>query len=256
MCPRLREGLATSQDRAFLLGRAEYREADLIVTLFTETSGVVSALARSARRSRRRFGGALEPLHTLEVELAGARRGELAVLSSATIVRPRFGLLQEVARLHAAGRALGWVRHCVAPRTPEVALWGALSSSLDRLEEAATAEVHGAVLATFGFILLAELGWGLEFHRCVRCGRECPAQRPSAVSPSAGGVVCSACGGARTLISARTRQRLVLLAQGDSSPDLDHAEMQIAITLVEETLRAHAGFEGAHRSSAPSTGHD
>ncbi len=38
------------------------READLLVTLFTRTEGKVRGVARSAKKSKRRFGGALEPL--------------------------------------------------------------------------------------------------------------------------------------------------------------------------------------------------
>lgn len=37
-------------------------EADLLVTFLTPTEGKISGAAKSARRSRRRFGGALEPM--------------------------------------------------------------------------------------------------------------------------------------------------------------------------------------------------
>ena len=37
------------------------READLLVTLFTRLEGKVRGVARSAKKSKRRFGGALEP---------------------------------------------------------------------------------------------------------------------------------------------------------------------------------------------------
>ena len=57
------------ETKALVLRRTPYREADLVVTLFTAELGQVSALARAARKSQRRFGGSLEPFHTLEVEL-------------------------------------------------------------------------------------------------------------------------------------------------------------------------------------------
>ena len=41
----------------------------MIVTLFTEELGKIAALARGARKSSRRFAGALEPMHTLRVTL-------------------------------------------------------------------------------------------------------------------------------------------------------------------------------------------
>jgi DNA repair protein RecO (recombination protein O) len=44
------------------LGTSALGEADLIVTLLAEHQGRVRGVAASARKSRRRFGGALEPL--------------------------------------------------------------------------------------------------------------------------------------------------------------------------------------------------
>lgn len=46
---------------ALLLRASDYRDADRIVTLFTRELGKVSAIARAAKSSRRRFAGALEP---------------------------------------------------------------------------------------------------------------------------------------------------------------------------------------------------
>lgn len=49
-------------DEAYVLGTSELGEADLIVTLLAEHAGRVRGVAPSARKSRRRFGGALEPM--------------------------------------------------------------------------------------------------------------------------------------------------------------------------------------------------
>ena len=46
---------------SLLLGRSNYRDADLILTLFSQELGRVSALARGARKSTKRFSGSLEP---------------------------------------------------------------------------------------------------------------------------------------------------------------------------------------------------
>jgi DNA repair protein RecO (recombination protein O) len=54
---------------ALLVRSVAYGEADLIATFFTETDGKLSAMIRGARRSTKRFGGALEPIHELHVVL-------------------------------------------------------------------------------------------------------------------------------------------------------------------------------------------
>ena len=74
--------------RALVLKRVEYGEADLVLTWFTERFGRVSALARAARKSTRRFAGALEPMHTLELALEERPKSELFVLREARIAQP------------------------------------------------------------------------------------------------------------------------------------------------------------------------
>jgi DNA repair protein RecO (recombination protein O) len=50
------------RDEAYVLGTSELGEADLIVTLLAEHHGRVRGVGASARKSRRRFGGALAPM--------------------------------------------------------------------------------------------------------------------------------------------------------------------------------------------------
>ena len=47
---------------AIVLRTWPFQEADLLVSLFTREQGRVKGVARHALRSRRRFGGALEPM--------------------------------------------------------------------------------------------------------------------------------------------------------------------------------------------------
>jgi DNA repair protein RecO (recombination protein O) len=50
------------QTEAIVLRTYPMREADLLVTLFTRAEGKLRGVARSAKKSKKRFGGALEPL--------------------------------------------------------------------------------------------------------------------------------------------------------------------------------------------------
>ena len=52
------EPMHTCRCEAIVLGVMDYREADKIVTLFTLDHGKLKGIARGAKRSVRRFGGA------------------------------------------------------------------------------------------------------------------------------------------------------------------------------------------------------
>src|SRR3981189_3939161 len=61
-------------------------EADLLVSLFTREQGRVKGVARHAMRSRRRFGGALEPMTYVRASYAERPKQELVRLDAFEIL--------------------------------------------------------------------------------------------------------------------------------------------------------------------------
>jgi len=55
---------------ALIIKKTEYGESDYLVTLFTNSYGKVKALARNAKKSKKRFGGRLEPFLHLNAEIS------------------------------------------------------------------------------------------------------------------------------------------------------------------------------------------
>lgn len=230
----------THQSSALLLARVTYGEADLVVTLFTESLGRVSALARGARRSSKRFGGALEPIHTLRVSLDERSRGELVPLRETSIEVAREKLAGNLESLTVAGKALSWLRKAAPPRTPEPAAWDAIVQFLDLLERDPGRQSER--LVALGMRMLEAFGWGLELSRCVRCGKLCPVEQTALVSPERGGLVCRACGGGPLRLASPTRQALMLAASGQDDA-LPASDLPRALELVERALAAHMGFD-------------
>ena len=136
----------------------DYGDSDLILTLLTDREGRITALARAARKSQKRFGGALEPMHTLAVRYDDRPAAELVSLREAKIAVPRAGILASLDRLEAAGIALGWVRKAAPPRVPEPAVWEELTTLLDQLSQPEQAVPARARLAASGLRLLAAFG--------------------------------------------------------------------------------------------------
>ena len=240
--PRAIARALTHDTPALLLRRINYGESDLVLTLFTAKLGRVSALARAARKSHKRFAGALEPLHTLRTRLDERAGAELFVLSEASILVPRRRLTGELDLMQAGGRALGWVRSAAPPRTPEPAVWKVLNHGLDRLDAGGTSPGAATHLAELGLRLLAAFGWGLELERCVRCGKSCEQRRPAFVDAARGGLVCRSCGGARSRLEGSTRERLARAVEGEGGSLLPE-DAEIALELVEQALKTHAGIE-------------
>ena len=87
---------------AVVLHAFEYLESSRILRLATRDAGVVSALARGARRPKSRFGGSLD-LFTGGVAHLAMRPGrDLQTLSGFDATRARHGLAADLDRFTAA----------------------------------------------------------------------------------------------------------------------------------------------------------
>src|SRR5579859_956123 len=75
------------QSEAIVLRTSPLREADLLVTFLTRAQGKLRGVAKSAKRSKKRFGGALEPLTVVNAhwEVRGSEH-ELVRLDSCDVL--------------------------------------------------------------------------------------------------------------------------------------------------------------------------
>ncbi|MFO0756852.1 MAG: DNA repair protein RecO [Byssovorax sp.] len=225
---------------ALLVRKVPFGDADAMVTFFTEARGILSATARSAQRSARRFPS-LEPMHLLAITIEERSGQEVGLLVEAQILRPRFQLVGDLGKLEAAGQALRWVREGAPPHTPEPALWEEVNLLLDALDQPPSPALPEprALLAGMGLRLLGAIGWGLDLSRCVRCGKPCDQGASAYVDAAEGGLVCRSCGGSRAILSAERRAHLCAAIEGEDDA-LTPGDVEVALGLVEATLAAHA----------------
>ncbi len=89
--------LLTSE--AIVLRTWPVHEADLVVSFFTRDYGKMKGVAKSALRSRRRFGGALEPMTVARAWFVERPKQELVRLDQLEIVRSPLSSPIDVARM-------------------------------------------------------------------------------------------------------------------------------------------------------------
>ncbi len=194
---------------AIVLRAVNYGEADRVVTLFGREIGRVSALARSARKSQRRFAGGLG-LGAVGVAALRERPGAemLSLESFDATGATHVALGTDIARLAHASYAAELVTKLCAPRQAEPAVYDWLAEMLERLAGGrATAER----LRVFELGLLRGLGIQPVVDRCAVCATADPAA-PFRWDPERGGAVCAACARSGRPIAAATRAALVHLA--------------------------------------------
>ncbi len=176
--------VAVRTGEALVLRTWPFLEADLLVSLFTREHGRLKGVARHAMRSRRRFGGALEPMTHVKATWAERPRQELARLDAFEIVSsPMSGLVDypRVAAIELIAEVLD--------ELPE----GAVEDAVFRLAVAVLAELRvGRVWMPVTYFCLwmnRLMGWMPELGSCVVCGADL---RGAGVwySSTADGVTC------------------------------------------------------------------
>jgi DNA repair protein RecO (recombination protein O) len=83
---------------AIVLQRRAYGDFDLIVTVLTEDQGKRTLIAKSAKKSAKRFPGILEPFNHLQIAFRETRRKGMPVLEEATLLHPMEGLRSDVVK--------------------------------------------------------------------------------------------------------------------------------------------------------------
>jgi DNA repair protein RecO (recombination protein O) len=174
-------------DEALVLSSIDYGEADRIVTLFTRERGRLSAFAAGARKSKKRFAGALEAGTHLKARLT-ARRGETFRLDSVDIVQSFHNLRDDLPRIARLLYCLELIRELTRDHEPHVVLFDGLRDYLRQLD----AKVAGPTsLLLFELDALAQAGFMPSFAPCVLCGQP-TGERPR-FDPEHGGVACFSC---------------------------------------------------------------
>ena len=191
---------------AVVLRRTDYGESHRMVLMATEDAGTLSAIARHARRSTRRFGGALELFTVLEARLERRRQEAPWNLASARVLRYHEGFAGDVGRLAAGSYAIELYRMLV-PR--ELADEEAFAWLLDFFARYESVLPGPEQMAVEELALLAALGHAPRFDRCVTCGREAPERSWAAFDHAAGGIVCRSCGGRGLRLGSRLRAFLI-----------------------------------------------
>jgi DNA repair protein RecO (recombination protein O) len=226
-----------SNTDALVVRTVDFGESDRIVTLLTDTHGKIGAIARGARRSRRRFAGALQPFQVIRVVLTPRRRSELSLLGEAEVRQPFLQVTTDPARYAQANTVLEILRELTPAGEPDPRPLQFATAFLEDLEN------EGAHLPLLAKAILGALklsGFVPVLDRCAACGRRAPTGR-AAHFDTGRGVVCTACGGAPLKMRGTVRESL--LAAARSERDLGEPELREGVELLLSCAERHIGKE-------------
>jgi DNA repair protein RecO (recombination protein O) len=171
---------------AIILRSWPVQEADLIVSFFTRDFGKLKGLAKAALKSRRRFGGALEPTTIARAWFAERPRQELVRLDQLEILRSPLSAPVDVARMAVLSFYAEVLEESLPEHDPQDAVFRLVASVLEQT----TVEQPWMPLTYFSLWMTRLMGLLPDIARCVACGEPLHGAEIW-FSPSSDGLFCA-----------------------------------------------------------------
>ena len=174
------------QSEALILRTYPFHEADLLVTFFTRAEGKLRGVAKAAKKSKRRFGGALEPLTYVTAQWAEKEKQELVRLDSCDIISSPLTTEMTYPRLVALSYVAEVIDQLLPDREP--------SDDIFRLTLAVVKNLQSASiwmpLTYFDLWIVRLIGLLPDLNACVMCGTVLNGSK-AYFHPLADGLLCA-----------------------------------------------------------------
>lgn len=238
--------------RSIILWKKEYGENDNLVSLLAEGHGRITAIAKNAKKSVKRFGGVLELFSLIEAVLIPSRNHGLFVISEASIESPFEGIRTDFIKTAHAGYWSEILNGWIEEGHSQDDIFNLFMNVLESLDKGRIeAETLGII---FQIKLLQLSGLSPDFRSCSECNKHIESlnDRKFYFDIRAGRLICSSCGydsqgRVRMRISKGTVNELRWIQNNNYSMAirirLNQASIIEGRTLLEKFLPFHMGKE-------------
>ncbi len=196
---------------AVILRARSFGEADKWISFFSRAFGRLRGIAPNARRSRRRFGAALEPLSHVRLWFFDREGHELVRLSESELIEAYWDARGDYDRTLALNQIAELTELMAPEREASERIFRLLLMTLDSLKKS---ESVWLPLTYFQLWMVRLSGWLPPFDSCVRCRKPLD-DGPAYASPVHGKIACARCRlpGMRLLGPTARRDAAEMLAQ-------------------------------------------
>lgn len=226
---------------AIILHAFNYLESSRIFRIATRDAGLQSVLAKGARRSRARFGSALDLFAGGSAQLYVKPGRDLQTLASFDVTRSRPQLAGDITRFTGASMIVELAMR-MAGEEPNPELFDAIAAALDGMAGATPQETVQTALAC-GWRMIAACGFSPTLDSCALCHDTLDPDLASGFSHVSGGALCADC--ARTIPSRvlppDARAALRMWIAGAHTAVLPPASGRAHQRLFREFVVAHSG---------------
>jgi len=242
--------VAALESEALILRSVDFGESDRILHLLVPEAGRLTAIAKGARRSVRRFAGTLDLFNHLSVRIDWQRPGRVSRLDQARLLHNFAPLRSDPARFALGCYLLELLDRLAPEGGPRRDMQRLFRFAIDSFEAIATHRPDPALRTILELRALDALGLRPELRRCIGCSRELAGEQAVGFHVADGGPVCGACAARRSGVvpvhvgTLRALERaLALDVRGLDRLILSPRAIEEARMVVGRFQRFHVGVE-------------
>lgn len=185
--------MSETRTPAILLRRIAYGDYDLILTFLTRDFGKFSAIAKSARKSTKRFAGLLESFSVLRIVCSSGRRGGLPVLQEAVLIDPFAAIRTDMMKTAHASYWAELVDRWTEEGERQVGLFRLLLHVYGRLNAGVASPAELGIVFQTRLLTLTGHQPNLQQCRICKAGLDQIPDGGFQVDLPKGGLICSRC---------------------------------------------------------------
>jgi len=174
--------------QAFILKKTIYKESDYIISFYTPDFGKISCIARSAKKSSKRFGGRLELFLNLKIKFK-AGINQIKYLEDCNIINSNADIMNDLDKYKWGSFVLEYIENLSEAEEPNLGLFTLLQESIEHICE--KPDIIN-MIPRFQYKALRFVGLTPELTICFRCGKDVP--DVGYLSIKQGGIACIECG--------------------------------------------------------------
>ncbi len=178
------------RSRGIILAVGDHGESDKIVTLYSPDLGRATAIAKGAKRSKKRFVNKLEEFTCLRIFYRRGKRGGLIFLGEAELENAFLSLRRHYDRFVVATMICELINLFTGEQDPDPRLYSLLAWSF-RFLDRGNSPLRAAIF--FHLKILSLTGYQPDLFRCRSCGEPVGQSRQYGFQAGSGSLFCAGC---------------------------------------------------------------
>lgn len=175
---------------AIVIDSRDHGESDKIITLFCKDIGKLTAIAKGAHRSKKRFVNKLELFSFLQITYSRSSPTSLALINDADLLNSFMSIRSSFECYRSANVIREFSLLATNEQLPDNDLFQLILWALNELDEGSDCR---STVAIFTTKLFDAIGYRPDFTSCQSCGLMYQSRLPAVFSNQAGGLICSRC---------------------------------------------------------------